>query len=567
MTKKLLSLLSIALLHVLLVPAGAQSPVTYNDVLVIVNTNSSLSINVGNYFKAQRGVPSQNICALPMPTTEEIDSLQFLSVSNLIKNYMIANSLTNSINYMVTTQGVPLKVRRSGSVMSTVSTSSSFDGDLCLINSSSESQIGNAGRVSNPYGYSLTRFSHSPSFGNIYLVTRLAGYSYSDITGLIDRAKQPYHSSGVFVLDADPSKGLGNSLNQRLTMARDTLLARGFNVMYDATPLFMTKQTGVLGYVSWGSNDPSAFLYSWKAQPDFVWSPKALAETYVSTSGRSFSDSTFVEPSTGWQSLVADLIHENGVTGVKGYVYEPYSSAISKADLLFDRWSSGFNLAESYSIASSYIGWMDVIIGDPKATLAGEGHLPVQLVSFSGVAVSSGIKLTWKTATEINNVGFDVEKMEGNSWKTLGFVSGNGTVFAPRTYSFVDENPMQQNTYRLKQIDRDGTSRYSTILSVLSRNLADRIQLYQNYPNPVLRSMGSAASTTISFTLPETMPVTLTLYDATGRVVERIIERNTLPSGVHAFPVALRDDISRGMYFYVLEGEGWSMQRPMSVVM
>jgi hypothetical protein len=95
-------------------------------------------------------------------------------------------------------------------------------------------------------------------------------------------------------------------------------------------------------------------------QPHHYWIPGAIAETFVSTGGRSFRYGT----SYG-QSLVADLIRD-GVTGVKGYVYEPYLSAIAHPDILFDRYTDGYNLAESYYMASNFLGWMDVVVGDPK---------------------------------------------------------------------------------------------------------------------------------------------------------------------------------------------------------
>ncbi|NIP33921.1 MAG: hypothetical protein GWN18_03175, partial [Thermoplasmata archaeon] len=65
--------------------------------------------------------------------------------------------------------------------------------------------------------------------------------------------------------------------------------------------------------------------------------------------------------------MIADLIAEN-VTGVKGYVYEPFLSAIAHPDILFERYTAGFNHAESYRMASQYLGWMGVVVGDPKCS-------------------------------------------------------------------------------------------------------------------------------------------------------------------------------------------------------
>ncbi|MCK4614659.1 MAG: PKD domain-containing protein, partial [Thermoplasmata archaeon] len=86
----------------------------------------------------------------------------------------------------------------------------------------------------------------------------------------------------------------------------------------------------------------------------------AIAETIVSTSARSFS-----YPTNYGQSLIADMIR-SGVTGVKGYCYEPYLDAIAHPDILFERYTSGYNLAESYYAASIKLSWMDVVVGDPK---------------------------------------------------------------------------------------------------------------------------------------------------------------------------------------------------------
>jgi uncharacterized protein (TIGR03790 family) len=82
-------------------------------------------------------------------------------------------------------------------------------------------------------------------------------------------------------------------------------------------------------------------------------------ETFVSTSGH-----TFNKIDKWWQSLIVDLI-DQGVTGVKGYVSEPFTFALARPDILFDRYTSGYNLAESFSMASPILKWKDVVIGDP----------------------------------------------------------------------------------------------------------------------------------------------------------------------------------------------------------
>ena len=513
---------------------------SYSDVMVLENSNSTISQDVSAYFKAQRSIPDANICSISMPTTDEIDSSTYASIVTTIKNYMASTGLTTTIKYIVTTQGVPLKVRRSSSVFSPTSNAGSFDSDLCLMNSSLEAQMGKPGYTSNPYAFSAARFTRSGTFSNIYLVTRLAGYTYTDIVGLIDRARQPYQSAGKFVFDLDLVKG-ASVLNTRMVTARNTLRGRGFDVLMDSTNAYVVEQDRVLGYTSWGSNDANWSSYTQKAQPHFDWSAKAIAEWYVSSSGRSFSDSTFIEPSIGWQAMSGDLVHE-GVTGVKGYVWEPYSSAMARVEYLFERWtnSTGFTLAETYYYASTCLGWMDVVIGDPKATFAGQGHLPVELVAFGGLVRNTEIHLQWKTATETNNFGFDVQKSVDGAWTTLGFVSGNGTSNAPINYSFIDPTVQPVNTYRLRQIDRDGETSYSNIIQVSGVN-EQSFRLAQNYPNPF------TTSTSVAYTLPHEATVSVRIFSITGEEVATLVSHEKQPTGSHTLLWNGTDALGRPM--------------------
>ena len=117
------------------------------------------------------------------------------------------------------------------------------------------------------------------------------------------------------------------------------------------------------------STDGSLFLDSVNLQPirpHNQWVNGSIAETAVSTGGRSFNWDT----SYG-QSLVADLL-EDGVSGVKGYVYEPYLPAVSYPSVLLPSYSSGYNLAESYAAANLQTGWMGVVVGDPKMSAYGD---------------------------------------------------------------------------------------------------------------------------------------------------------------------------------------------------
>ncbi|MCK5415075.1 MAG: TIGR03790 family protein, partial [Thermoplasmata archaeon] len=170
-----------------------------------------------------------------------------------------------------------------------------------------------------------------------------------------------YGNRGKFVLDVDPGREVpGYSIgNDWLRAARIILEGRGEPVVYDDTRWYVTYQEDVMGYCSWGSNDHNDTDH---AKPHNTWVNGSIAETYVSTGGR-----TFTYPPSYGQSMIADLIREN-VTGVKGYVYEPLLDAVAHPDILFERYTAGFNLAQSYRMGSQYLSWMGVVVGDPKCS-------------------------------------------------------------------------------------------------------------------------------------------------------------------------------------------------------
>jgi hypothetical protein len=109
------------------------------------------------------------------------------------------------------------------------------------------------------------------------------------------------------------------------------------------------------------------------------------------------------------------------------------------------------------------------------------GPLPVTLSSFEGFASENGNKLSWTTSSEINNKGFEIEKSENaESFEKIGFVAGRGNSQKRIQYSFFDNQISGAKTfYRLKQIDIDGKSSYSKLITVCS----DMIEVKIN-PNP-----------------------------------------------------------------------------------
>ncbi len=137
--------------------------------------------------------------------------------------------------------------------------------------------------------------------------------------------------------------------------ARDILAGRGVDVQLDMDKTFVGNKSGLFGYFSWGSNDDN---YSGDAYHSLRFAPGAIGDTAVSTSARSFF------PQQDGQSMIADLVAQ-GITGVKGYTDEPLLQAIASPTIALDRYTRGYTLAESFYAASHFVGWTDVVIGDP----------------------------------------------------------------------------------------------------------------------------------------------------------------------------------------------------------
>jgi hypothetical protein len=171
--------------------------------------------------------------------------------------------------------------------------------------------------------------------------------------------------------------------------------------------------------------------------------------------------------------------------------------------------------------------------------------LPIELISFSANIVKNSIQLNWSTATELNNLRFDVERSnDSQNFKKIGEVKGNGTTIQQNDYTFKDKNISSGNTYyyRLKQIDTDGSFRYSNVLN-LSLN-PSYFTLSQNFPNPF------NPVTEISYTISMPGYVSLEVYNILGeRVATLVSEGRAIGNYKVRFDAS---KISSGVYFYKL---------------
>jgi hypothetical protein len=191
--------------------------------------------------------------------------------------------------------------------------------------------------------------------------------------------------------------------------------------------------------------------------------------------------------------------------------------------------------------------------GDPVAyyqILVTDEPIPVELMSFTFSVNENDVTLNWNTATETNNLGFEVQRKTANGeFAAIGFINGYGTTTQPQSYTYIDENLATGSyTYRLKQVDLNGSEYYYDELTAEITYNPSEFALQQNYPNPF------NPSTQIDFSLAADSKVTLNVYSLLGEKVATLVNSN-LTAGVHQvnFDAA---NLNSGAYFYRIEATG-----------
>jgi hypothetical protein len=182
------------------------------------------------------------------------------------------------------------------------------------------------------------------------------------------------------------------------------------------------------------------------------------------------------------------------------------------------------------------------------------GALPVQLASFVGNFVGDNtVKLEWQTISEVNNYGFNVQRLNETSknFETIGFVAGKGTTLEPNSYTYLDENASGNVEYRLEQIDNNGLKNYFGPIMLNPNNIKGEVvpavfKLNQNYPNPF------NPSTKISFSLANAGYTTLKVYNVIGKEVAMLFSGNAEVSKMYNVDFD-GSQLPSGLYFYKLQ--------------
>lgn len=340
--------------------ARAQTP---ENVLLVVNRTAPVSIEVANYYRSRRSIPAENVCYLETTIDEEIPWQTYEDeIEQPIGECLRKGNLREKILYIVTTLGVPLKVSGEGGGMT--AEYASVDSELTLLYAKLKgAKFPRAGAIGNPFFEKRDAPFRHPAFP-IYLVTRLAAWNLMDVKAMIDRSLLA-RNRGDVVLDL--KAGAGNKGDDWLRTT--ALLLPRSRVVLDETTNVLYRAKNVIGYASWGSNDPNRHQRSM----GFEWLPGAIVVDFVSTNARSLrkppDNWTYATPFDGWQqSLSTDYIHE-GATGAAGNAYEPYLEGIARPDYLLPAWLAGRNLADSFYLSLPYLSWQAVVLGDPLCSL------------------------------------------------------------------------------------------------------------------------------------------------------------------------------------------------------
>ncbi len=206
------------------------------------------------------------------------------------------------------------------------------------------------------------------------------------------------------------------------------------------------------------------------------------------------------------------------------------------------------------------------------ATTTEDAPLPVSLTTFTGVSTNNGVNLAWETATEQDNLGFEILRSHDGITEAIAHyhntpaLRGRGTTLEPSQYAYTDTRTEKGKTYRyvLRSFDLNGTihdySDKAIEVHITETLKPTEFALAQNFPNPF------NPSTVIQYQLPEPANVKLELYDITGRKVATLVDA-WQTAGYYAFNLnGSAYNLASGVYFYRLTAGGFIATKKMVLV-
>lgn len=348
----------------------------YGDVAVIVNDNDSTSLEIAEYYAQAHGISANRILHVQVPVSEETDSLGFEDLRAQIEAELMVGGLLDTVNYLVTTKGLPFRVSINGAcdslsqsgISTLISKCTCVENELALILGPNSSYILGPTAAPNPYFGREEAFSRD-SFG-IFLVSRLDGFTLADVKQMIDRGgeQQTYYApESEFLLDIfKQNDSIFSDFieNNEFTIMSTQISNLGIQVNRDFdSDQFLGNQTDLVGSVYYGIDTVGVLSLSYQ--------PGAMA-----FAGNSFSVNSFVPNNQVHNEDVCGRLVGRGVANVVGFVAPYFYSLGAKPANIFEAYldtsrSVSANAAMAFYSASVDLSLQGLLIGDPKTQLRG----------------------------------------------------------------------------------------------------------------------------------------------------------------------------------------------------
>ena len=331
------------------------------------------------------------------------------------------------------------------------------------------------------------------------------------------------------------------------------------------------------------SRDGEVILIGW-VSPEYTGTQGNLVLNIYPGDGGTFSQPVY------YTDLLTNISFNSGVTwSIQNINPLKSNTNVSEMNIKFTEYLTTYS---NGSVAADYIYFVDSVPGYSAHLQNGlgkmnpyyydsfiYGEVPVELISFLAEVVNNTVNLKWATASELNNRGFEVEckqvgslpdgkasrqyAVDNEEWNTIGFVEGSGTQSQTHNYNFIDSTVSAgRYSYRLKQIDFDGSFTYSNVVEV-DLSLPLTFSLEQNFPNPF------NPTTKIRYTVGDAYyasptRVLLRIYDILGSEVATLVNE-VKPAGSYEI-VFNASQLASGVYFYSLNAGEFKMTKKMVLV-
>jgi hypothetical protein len=362
-----------------------------------------------------------------------------------------------------------------------------------------------------------------------------------------------------------PSSGIGNHVvitggsgsREDVNVGIDSFYTNG-DVVYYSFLVNVASAAATQDYFIHVGNRVSPTTFTLFAARVFVQDVSGNLRFGISNTSTQTMGTTNFSYNTTYLVFVKYTINTTGADECRLWVFSsgvPLSETLAGTPEVLNTSTNGQDVIDAIALRQGGQAYSVLVDGIRLSTQWGD-LVPVEFTSFSSVVDGSNVILDWSTATELNNFGFEVQRsVAGNEFAAVGFVNGHGTTTEAKDYRFVDANLTAGNyTYRLKQVDFNGTFAYSDEVNAEVTSPA-QFELAQNYPNPF------NPATTIRFALSESGNIKLTVYNLVGEQVAVLVD-GFKEKGVHTINFNA-SELNSGVYVYKIETNGFVQSRKM----